>query len=132
MGVCSNRTQRLSNSAGERKWEARSGEQGGSHLLVPGGAGHPARGEPGTPRDSPNFPSFIIKTQRSEGWRWEIYNLLAVNRALSGDDAPACLKHPENKVPTIYIFRIGASIRSRLYCVYKIRSFVRGMTSSDP
>lgn len=87
------------------------------------------RAPPGT---SPNFPSFIIKTQRSEGWLWEIYNLLAVNRALSGDDAPACLKHPENKVPTIYIFRIGASIRSRLSCVYKIRSFVRGMTSSDP
>lgn len=60
----------------------------------PGGG----RGERGPPRQNPSFLSFIIKQQRGEGWRWESSNLLAVNKALSGDDAPACLKHPENKV----------------------------------
>lgn len=106
MGVCSNRTQRLSSSAGEREWETRSGEQrqfappSPRRCRTP--CAPPARGagggERGTPRQSPNFLSFIIKQQRGEGWRWESSNLLAVNKALSGDDAPACLKHPENKV----------------------------------
>lgn len=94
MGVCSNRTQRLSSSEGERKWETRCGEQ--RWFAPPRTA--PRRGRDKPPQQSPNFPSFIIKQQRGEGWRWESSNLLAVNKALPGDDAPACLKHPKNKV----------------------------------
>lgn len=103
MGVCSNRTQRLSSSAGRRKWETRSGEQRRFAPPSPGGGwppcAHPARGGDtgAAPRQSPNFPAFISKQQRGEGGRWESSNLLAVNKALSGEDAPACLKGPENK-----------------------------------
>lgn len=103
MGVCSNRTQRLSSSAGRRKWETRSGEQRRFAPPSPGGAGHPAHSRLGggdtgaAPRQSPNLPAFISKRQRGEGGRWESSNLLAVNKALSGEDAPACSKGPENK-----------------------------------
>lgn len=93
MGVCSRRTQRLSGGAG-----------------TSGGAQPLPRAGPGTPRPRPrqgpappqNSPAFVIKLPRGQGWGWGSYNLLAVNKAPSGDDAPARLKRPEQSVNETY------------------------------
>lgn len=91
MGVCSRRTQRLSGGAGT---------SGGAQPLPRAGPGTPRpRQGPAPPQNS---PAFVIKLPRGQGWGWGSYNLLAVNKAPSGDDAPARLKRSEQSVNETY------------------------------
>lgn len=74
----------------------------------------PGRGRaplaPGPGRDRhprQNSPAIVVELPRGQGWGCGSYNLLAVKKALSGDDAPARSKRPEQSVnETCFSFRI--------------------------
>lgn len=89
MGVCSRRTQRLSGGAGS---------SGGAQPLPRAGPGTPS------PRQGPKPPgqTLLRLSLSCRGARAGSYNLLAVNKALAGDDAPARLKRPEQSVNETY------------------------------
>lgn len=93
MGVCSRRTQRLSGGAGS----------GAGRSPFPGGAGlPPAPAGTGTPGKLPR-----VCSRAAAGPRLGLgsCNLLAVNKALPGDDAPARLKRPEQSVNETFFIR---------------------------